>query len=124
MKKLLACLLLASTTALAHKIELVNKDEYMPFQIDNRISFFVTKEYTDNTIVPIGTQILFIVTVDCKQQLHRRSLIQIYEPSTKTIRNIFKNDDDIATSMREQSFSKIDPELLPITTQLCKTLIK
>jgi len=53
MKKILIYLLLAlSTTAYAHKIELVNKDGYMPLLIDPRIVFFITKQYTDDTIAP------------------------------------------------------------------------
>ena len=125
MKKLLLCLLLVATSATyAHKVELVNTDGFMPLRIDSKISFYVTKEYTDSKLAPIGTQALFIVTVDCKQQLHKRSLTEIYDPSTKAIRKIFKGDEEIAASLRDQKFSTIDSELVPIASTLCKTMIK
>ena len=123
MKKLLVGILLFVTSiAYAHKIELVTEDGYMPLIVDSRISFFVTKEYTDNLIAPTGTIALFIVTVDCNKNLHRSVLTQVFDPKTETINKAFKSDSDIANAMREKLFVKIIPELLPITTKLCKTL--
>lgn len=125
MKKLFIGLLtvIASATY-AHKVELVNKDGYMPLTISPRVVFFVTKEYTDNSIAPMGTSALFIVTVDCKANLHRRMLTEIYNPKTKTVRQMFRSHDEIADAMRSQEFSTIEPELIPITSSLCATLPK
>jgi hypothetical protein len=125
MKKLFIGILAAVTSAVyAHKVELVNRDGYMPLVISPRISFFVTKEYTDSSIAPIGTSTLFIVTVDCKTNLHRRALTEIYDPSTRTVKQMFTTHDEIANAMRSQEFSKIEPELVPIARALCSTLIK
>jgi hypothetical protein len=125
MKKILIYLLLTlSTTAHAHKIELVNKDGYMPLLIDPRIVFFVTKQYTDDTIAPKNTIGFFIVTVDCKLKLHRRTLTEVFNPITNTHHKLFKNNEEIATTMSAKEFSKIDPELVPITEKLCTTMIK
>lgn len=123
-KLLLGMLIVLTSTAYAHKVELVNKDGYMPLVISPRIVFFATKKYTDNSMVPAGTSALFIVTVDCKTKLHRRALTEIYNPITETVTQMFKSHDDIANTMHGQEFSKIDPELVPITTSLCLSLIK
>jgi hypothetical protein len=123
MKKLLVGILLGVTSiAYAHKIELVTKDGYMPFTVDSRISFFITKEYTDNLVAPRGTIGLFIVTVDCNKNLYRRVLTEVFDPITETVRKAFKTDSDVANAMGGKSFVEIIPELLPVAAELCKAL--
>jgi hypothetical protein len=125
MKRLLIGTLFVLASAVhAHKVELVNKDGYMPLVIPPRIVFFATKEYTDSSTVPVGTSSLFIVTVDCKTNLHRRALTELYDPTTGTVKQMFKSHDEIADAMRSQEFSTIEPELVPITATLCSSLIK
>lgn len=123
-KLLMGFLLISTSLAYAHKVELVNADGYMPLAIPPKVVFFITKEYTDDKIAPLGTTALFIVTINCSTNLHRRVLTEIFNPLTNTVHKIFMTNDDIATAMINQEFTKIDPEIIPFATQLCNTLIK
>lgn len=127
MKKLLILSTVALLTACSssvnpakEEISVVDTDGYAPLRIDNRVSFYITKEYNDDEKFPKGSMAFFLLTVDCQEKLYKKALLEIYYPPTDTYYKMFEHDGAIANHLREQKFTKIDAELEKVTSEVCK----
>jgi hypothetical protein len=103
-------------------ISVVTADGYMPLRVDDRVSFYVTKEYADNDKFPAGSAGMFIMTANCTKMLYKRAVISVFLPTTGEHYNPNKSEDELAHSMLNKEFGAIDAEMLPIVTNMCETV--
>jgi hypothetical protein len=122
MKKILLALLLPCSLCIADEVSLVMEDGYQPLIVAPRISFFVTKLYTDGSSFPAGTKALYIVTTDCTKQQQKRVLTEVYYPVTEKIMSTHKDTEEVTNELKEKPYSDIPAELKPITSELCDSM--